>query len=666
MTQILFKKIDYTLEGLLYGVESGEIGLPDIQRPFVWSAARVRDLFDSMFKGFPVGFLLFWANDELEGTKPIGVEAKQRVPRLLIVDGQQRMTSLYAVLRGIPVVNADYQEKHINISFRPRDGRFEVADAAIRKDPEFVPDLSELWSWSASFGAIEAFLGKLSASREVSNEERNAIARNIDGVFDLRRYPFTALEIASAVDEEQVADIFVRINSEGVKLNQADFILTLLSVFWDSGRAALEEFCRASRVPAGGASPFNHHLQPEPDQLLRTAVAVGFGRGRLKSVYQVLRGKDSDTGLYSPELRDAQFERLREAQEWTLDLTSWHEYLKCLTAAGFRSNQMISSENAILYTYALFLLGRKRYGLEPHRLRRLIARWFFMATLTGRYTNSPETVMDQDLARLREIQDADAFEQTLEQLMITGLTSDFWEITLPFDLATSSARAPGLFAYYAALNVLGAPVLFSKIRIADLFDPAVHAKRAVLERHHLFPVGYLRSLGVTEIRETNQIANFALLEWGDNGEITDRAPSDYFPEYAARVPEGDRTEMLRLHALPEGWVDMPYRTFLETRRAKIAEIIRQGFERVSEGGRAEFVSDIGVAFEQAAEGASAGFNLDEDVAQVIEMRIDEGASCLEIARELDDQGRIPPGEQDAAYLLIKAFADTLEREPEAA
>ena len=576
------------------------------------------------------------------------------------------MTSLYAVLRGTPVVDADYQEKHIQIAFRPRDGRFEVADAAIRKDPEFIPDLSELWSWNASYGAIEAFLNKLSASREISVEERDAIARSIDGVFDLRKYPFTALEVASSVDEEQVADIFVRINSEGVKLNQADFILTLLSVFWDSGRAALEEFCRASRVPAGVASPFNYHLQPEPDQLLRTAVAVGFGRGRLKSVYQILRGKDPETGLYSPELRDAQFERLREAQAWALDLTSWHEFLKCLTAAGFRSNQMISSENAILYTYALFLLGRKRYSLEPHRLRRLISRWFFFATLTGRYTNSPETVMDQDLARFREIDDADSFEETLEQLVTTALTTDFWEITLPFDLATSSARAPGLFAYYAALNVLGAPVLFSKIRISELFDPAVHAKRAALERHHLFPVGYLRTLGVTEIRETNQIANFALLEWGDNGEITDRAPADYFPEYLARVPEADRAEMLRLHALPNGWVDMPYRTFLEARRSGIAEIIRKGFERVSEAGGAELIPDVVPATELPAEPTPVMFELDDDVRRYIETRVEDGASCLDIARELDEKGRIPTGEQDAAYLRIKEFADGLQLEPEAA
>ena len=204
-------------------------------------------------------------------------------------------------------------------------------------------------------------------------------------MFELRNYPFTALEIDSTVNEEQVADIFVRINSEGVKLNEADFILTLLSVFWDQGRADLEQFARTAKKPSGGPSPYNHHIQPDPDQLLRTAVAVGFGRGRLSSVYQVLRGKNPDTGLFSVEERDRQFARLQDAQSWVLDLTNWHEFLKCLTSAGFRSGQMISSQTAILYTYAFFLLGRERYGLDSFRLRRVIARWFFMSSVTGRY-----------------------------------------------------------------------------------------------------------------------------------------------------------------------------------------------------------------------------------------------------------------------------------------
>ena len=586
MSNTLFKKVDYSLGKLLHDIDFGDIGLPDIQRPFVWSSARVRDLFDSMYKGFPVGYLLFWANDELVGTKQIGSDGKQhRVPRLLIVDGQQRLTSLYAVLRGATVINAEYKPQRIQIAFRPRDGQFEVADAAIRRDPEFISDLSDLFAGGTSHSVIKGFLARLTQARGVSDEEEEAIARSIDRAFDLQNYPFTALEISATVDEEQVADIFVRINSEGVKLNQADFILTLLSVFWDEGRAQLEDFSRSSRHPSDGvASPFNHHIQPDPDQLLRVGVAVGFGRGRLKSVYQVLRGKDPDSGKFSPDLRDKQFDRLREAQVVVLNLTNWHEFLKALTLAGYRSGQLISSENALLYTYAFYLIGRHEYGLEPYRLRKLIARWFFMSALTGRYTNSPETVMDQDLARIRDIRTADDFALNLERIVVDTLTNDYWNIGLPNELATSSARSPSMFAYYAALNVLGAPVLFSRTKVSELLDPAVHATRAPLERHHLFPVNFLKKNGFEETRMINQTANFALVEWGDNGVITDRAPADYFPEYAARFSAADLEGMLHVHALPAGWQNMTYETFLEERRRRMAGIVREAYESLSSAG----------------------------------------------------------------------------------
>lgn len=588
MTGTLFKKVDYSLAKLLHDIEFGDIGLPDIQRPFVWSSARVRDLFDSMYKGFPVGYLLFWANDELAGTKQIGTDGKQhRVPRLLIVDGQQRLTSLYAVLRGREVFNSDYKAQRIQIAFRPRDGRFEVADAAIKRDPEFIVDLSELFSGGTSFSVITSFLGRLSQAREVDDAERELVARNIDRVFDLQNYPFTAMEVSSVVDEEQVADIFVRINSEGVKLNQADFILTLLSVFWDEGRADLESFSRSSRQPSTGqASPYNHHIQPDPDQLLRVAVAVGFKRGRLKSVYQILRGKDPDTELFSAELRDKQFDRLRSAQAQVLNLTSWHEFLKSLMAAGYRSGQIISSENTLLYSYAFYLIGRHEYALEAFRLRRLMARWFFMASLTGRYTNSPETIMDQDLARLRSVTDGDVFESTLDRIIIDTLTADYWNIGLPNELATSSARSPSMFAYYAALNVLGAPILFSRAKVVELFDPAIHGTRAPLERHHLFPVAFLKESGVEETREINQIANFTLVEWGENGEITDRAPSDYYPEYADRFSELELARMHHYHALAPGWHQMAYQDFLEDRRLRIATVIKEAYDVLSGVGAA--------------------------------------------------------------------------------
>lgn len=160
-----FKKVDYDLSGLLHYIEIGDIGLPDIQRPFVWSNAKVRDLFDSMYRGFPVGYLLFWENGEANGAKQIGTDGKQhKVPSRLIVDGQQRLTSLYAVFRGRKVIDEEYWERQIEVAFRPRDGKFEVADAAIRKDPEWIPNISDIWaSGKPSYQMVKGFLNQLEA-----------------------------------------------------------------------------------------------------------------------------------------------------------------------------------------------------------------------------------------------------------------------------------------------------------------------------------------------------------------------------------------------------------------------------------------------------------------------------------------------------------------------
>jgi hypothetical protein len=578
-----FKKVDYDLSGLLHYIDIGDIALPDIQRPFVWYNAKVRDLFDSMYRGFPVGYFLFWENVSGGVTKQIGVGGKQHsIARLLIVDGQQRLTSLFAVFRGRKVLDEDYKERQIEVAFRPRDGKFEVADAAIRRDPEWIANISNIWaSGKPSYQMVKGFLKQLEAKGELSEQDEELISHNLDRLFDLQKYPFTALEIASSVDEEQVADIFVRINSEGVRLNQADFILTLMSVFWDEGRMALETFCRHSRQAPSPDSPpsaFNHFIQPDPDQLLRVAVAYGFQRGRLKSVYQVLRGKDMDTGLYSPERRDQQFETLRNAQAEVLNLTHWHQFLSCLIGAGFRSGGMISSQSSLLYAYAFYLIGRLRFKLSEHKLQRLIGRWFYAASLTGRYTSSPETVMDGDLNRLKLVKDADGFVATLEGIMANELTNDFWTVTLPSNLDSSSARNPELFAYTAAQNRLGAPVLFSHKKVSDLLDPAIKSKKKALERHHLFPRAWLESQGIDDLKRINQLANFALLEWPDNIEISDDAPSDYTPKVQTRFPVGEWALMHEHHALPDGWHTMAYDTFLVERRKLMAVIIRKGFE----------------------------------------------------------------------------------------
>jgi hypothetical protein len=581
----VFKKVDLSLSGLLHYIDVGDIGLPDIQRPFVWSASKVRDLFDSMYRGFPVGYLLFWSNSDntAEGTKSIGVgEKPHKVPALLVVDGQQRLTSLYAVFRGKPVLDDEFNETRIEIAFRPADGSFEVTDATTRRNPEFIPSISDLWSaGKGTWEIVNDFLSVLEQKRTISGDDKKIMAKNIDRLVDLQKYPFTTLEIAASVEEEQVADIFVRINSEGVKLNQADFILTLLSVFWDEGRDALERFSRGSRVPPGpgqGASPFNVLLQPDPDQLLRVAVAVGFQRGRLKSVYQLLRGKDLETGHFSPDRRVAQFAKLKSAQADVLDLRNWHQFLNALRGAGFRSRELFSSDNALLYSYALYLLGRTQFGVDDHTLGGRIGRWFFAASLTARYTSSPEAAIENDLARLRNLSTSEAFIDALEGAIATTLTSDFWTITLPGELETSSSRNPALLAFYASQCRFGAPALFSTNRIGDMLDPLQSGVRKGVERHHLFPRAYLESIGVKDLRQINQAANLTYLEWPDNAAIGKSPPKKYVPELRTRFSEAAWDRMSRLHALPNGWEEMEYPEFLRQRRSLMAAIVRRGYD----------------------------------------------------------------------------------------
>lgn len=583
MSGPLFKRIDCDVEYMVSAIDQGTIGLPDMQRPFVWSTAKVRDLFDSMFRGYPIGYLLLWAAPESEHARQIGTDGHGTdTPSTLIIDGQQRLTSLYAVMKGKPLLNKDFQKKQISIAFRPLSGEFEVTTAAHRRSPEWIDNISEIFTRSeGSFTIVSQFISQLSGYKELKQGEDEIIAENIQRLLQLRKYPFSALEINSTTDEEDVADIFVRVNSQGQKLNQADFILTLMSVFWEDGRKALGDFCEQSRTAEiKGVTSYNHFIEPDPDQLLRVAIGFGFRRARLKYAYLILRGKDLESGQYSPERRDQQFKRLMEAQKQVLYLQNWHEFLKVPVSAGYRSNRMITSQTALLYSYVFYLIGKHDYGVDAYPLRGVIAQWFFMSSLTGRYSGSPESRMEQDLADIRTIKDADQFVSHLKTVIANELTNDFWSISLPNDLATAAARSPSWFSYCAALNLLDAQVLFSNMKVSELLDPVTHAKKSSLERHHLFPKKYLESIGIGDDRDRNQIANFALVEWTDNIEISDTAPKDYLPNYLNRFSDNEIEDMNKWHALPPNWQDMNYRKFLEERRKLMARVIKDGYQYI--------------------------------------------------------------------------------------
>lgn len=580
MSDPLFKQVNYNLTSLVQFIELGQIGLPDIQRPFVWPNTKVRDLFDSMYRGYPVGYLLFWQNAfDGRDLKTIGDHSKQKYPSLLIVDGQQRLTSLYAVVKGVPVIRDNYNPESIEIAFNPLAERFEVADAAIRRDTAFIPNISVLWNGQVDlFDLVDSYLNRLASSRELLEEERKQIKKAINRLSNLGNFPFTALELSSNVSEEEVSEVFVRVNSKGTPLNQADFILTLMSVFWDEGRTQLETFCRDSRTPsASQASPYNHFVRPDPDQLLRVTVGLGFKRARLQFVYSLLRGKDLETGEFSDERRDKQFVVLKRAQNEVLNLTYWHDFFNAIRQAGYRGGRWISSTNGLLFAYVFYLIGRTEFGVEEQLLRSTIARWFFMSSLTARYTSSPESAMEADLARLRGLTTGDDFVNVLNHVCETSLTNDFWTITLPNELATSSAQSPSLYAYYASLVLLNAKALFSKQLVADLMDPSVHSTRSAVERHHLFPKAYLSTLGITQARDVNQIGNFALLEWGDNVKVADQSPAEYLPDLVRRFSHEELRKMYRWHALPDGWESLEYQNFLIQRRELMAGVIQDAY-----------------------------------------------------------------------------------------
>lgn len=578
MADVLFKKVDYTLKKLIEDIHIGEIGLPDLQRPFVWPRTKVRDLFDSMYKGFPIGYLLFWENGYSEQHRTIGLDKKIKYPHLLIVDGQQRLTAVYAVMKGVSVLNENFTSEPIKIAFNPIEEKFEVSNAALEKDFRWIADISVLWKETSTYTFITEFINKLKSKNEIDPDKEKKIPVAIEKLVKLNDYPITALEISSSVDENTVSEIFVRINSKGTPLNQADFILTLMSVFWDEGRKQLENFCIEAKIPSNDniPSPYNYYIKPNPDQLLKVIVNLGFRRARLEYVYLLLRGKDLETRQFSDEQREKQFSILKNSQEYVLNLTNWHEFFKVLQRAGYVNSKLITSEVVVMYTYGLWLIGKRDFHVDEYILRETMARWFFMTSLTGRYTDSPESRMEQDLAILRDARNADDFVRILNQQIDAILTNDYWETTLPNNLETAAARNTGQFAYYASLDLLNAPVLYSKMKISELFLPGVKSTKSSLERHHLFPRNYLKYLKI-EDRYINQTANYALLEWSDNNKVSDTAPSKYVPELEKRFSEEELAEMYRLHALPKEWYKMDYFEFLKLRRQRIAAIIKEGF-----------------------------------------------------------------------------------------
>ena len=455
MADTVFKYIPYTVADLIGAVKMGTLALPHIQRPFVWSSQKVRDLFDSMYRGYPVGQVMLWKTGLEAGAKQIGISPKPfTVPDHSIVDGQQRITSLFAVTTGQHIMRQDFQVERLWLAFNPFTERFEIPDATTDKQPEWLADITPLFQ--DLLPTILTYQTRLEEAKgPLDFQAQKYLFDTFGRVHGLLKYQFSVVELDATADAESVAEVFVRINSEGVTLNQADFILTMMSVFWEEGRQALEDFCRRCVQPTlTGPSPFNWFLRPRPPQLVRASVALAFRRAVLRNVYTVLRGRDLATGAVDPAKRQEQYERLSNAQSHVLSLLHWHEFFQSVERAGFRGTGMISSDTALVYTYALWLIGRVDFNVPLDQLREVMARWFFMAHTTGRYSGSVESQFEQDLTLVTNgVDEADDYCAALDRIVGETLTNDYWTITLPNELASSSAKSPTLLAYLEVIPI---------------------------------------------------------------------------------------------------------------------------------------------------------------------------------------------------------------------
>ncbi len=490
----IFEHGQRSIASLTSDIEREVIALPDLQRPFVWEDTKVRELLDSLFVGFPVGTLVFWHTSNDKDARALGAERPGLRATTLVIDGQQRLTSLYAVMRGVEVVGKDGGRRKITIAFRPRDGRFEVADAAIRNDPEFLPNVTELWNGTRPKPQIRRDLMNAlrDKGRAVDEKYEDAVERNLDRAHSITDYRFPTVDIrktATTQDEEateeDVAEIFVRINNQGTRLGQADFVLTLLSVYHGELRDRIEERSRAMSLGTV--------VGIDTQQLLRAVCGVAFGRARMSAVYRFLRGVDPTTGEADAAGRLKRLSQLDDAARECMEPTPWRDYLLRVQHAGFVSQALVASKNAIVNAYAFYIRGRKA-GIPKSKLDEMIARWVFGTLLTARYSGSSETIFEQDLTRVAGLRpdDADGFVRALDDAMGETITGDYWTHSLVQALETQKARAPAALAFRAAQVVLGTRLCF-RISFFGTFSIPQRMAHARLAK----PTISFRSLGST-------------------------------------------------------------------------------------------------------------------------------------------------------------------------
>jgi hypothetical protein len=586
----------HPIETLLTWVKSGEIAIPEIQRPFVWEPTKVRNLLDSLYQGYPVGYLIAWRNPTVklkDGTPSAG--------KRILIDGQQRVTALMAGLLGLEVLNKDYETIRIRIAFHPVLEKFEVANPAIRKDVAWIEDVAAVFAPDADMIELtEEYTAKNPSA------DRKQVGKVLQRLVKIINNHVGLIELAEDLDIETVTEIFIRVNSAGAELSQADFAMSKIAANETFGgnmlRKAIDYFCHLTVAPdfmgriekgdkAFAASEFFPQMRwlkdvnddiydPTYTDMLRVAFTAEFGRGKLADLVALLSGRNFETRQFEDTIAEASFAKLKQGILRFINKTHFERFTMIIRSAGFVTSDLIGGQNALNFAYILYLRGRSE-NLPAADLERLVRRWYVMSILRGRYSGSPETAFDVDIRQI----DARGLGDYADSVIENELPATFWTGMLPQLMDTSSAQSPYFLAYKAAQVKLGDKGFLSRdITVSDL----------MLNRsdvHHVYPRNHLKRQGLTKGRY-NQIANFVLAQSEINIAIGDKAPETYFADLAKQCAGGakkyggisERSELcanLHMSCLPKSLIDgvIPdYDDFLEERRKLMSLKIKTWFE----------------------------------------------------------------------------------------
>jgi hypothetical protein len=533
------------IENILSSVKLGEIAIPEIQRPFVWDSSKVRDLMDSLYQGFPVGYVIAWKNPNIRLKDGSLSEGKK-----ILIDGQQRVTALTAAILGEYVIDKTYRRIKIKISFNPLTERFEVQNPAILKDKTWLPDISE--AISGNVDLFEIAENYFEANADVDKKQvRNALTNLIN----IPRKQIGIIELAHDLDIETVTEIFIRINSKGVVLSQADFAMSKIATNEEYGgnelRKAIDYFCHLAIAPdfykhiidndkTFAATEFFQKISwlkteqedlydPDYTDLIRVAFTSEFNRGRLADLVSLLSGRNFETRTFEDSIAEQSFATLKKGVNNFVNETNFKRFLMIIKSAGFISPKLIRSQNALNFAYIIYL-KLKSLGVDETKIGSYVPRWFVYSILTGRYSGSPESFFDFDIKQIAER----PFAEYLREKEEGELSEAFWNAALPQSLDTSNAGSPYFNVFLAAQVKANDKGFLSKnILVKDLIELRG-------DIHHLFPKDFLKKKGLDRSKY-NQIANYVYMQSEINIKIGNKPPRDYFELINAHISDGNNS-----------------------------------------------------------------------------------------------------------------------------